>query len=310
MRGVKYIRVIVAGLGAGLLLVSSSAFAAEPTQSTGSNESILLTPTQKRYEVKPGEVKRDSLTVVNDGQLPYVFVVYARPYYVDSESYSPKFDTPAVSDIKIADTYRWVQFDQPSYQIQPGQSLDIPFTMRVPRNASPGGHYGVLFAETQPSQSPEAGNSVRRTKRVGAITYVTVDGNVTRNGKLESTSVPFFQFKKPVTASTRVSSSGNTDIVTKTSFTVSDVFGTVKFRNERELTVLPSTTRKIDSTWNGASWIGLYKVDLRTSFLNTTETSSHYVLLVPIWVYLTLVVLIGARIAYGLKRRRKTTRKK
>lgn len=303
-RGVK--NFIQAGLITGLLVglvPFGSASAVQDT--TGVTESILLTPTQKRYEIAAGQTKRDSFKVVNDGQSAYTFVVYARPYFVTDESYRPVFETPT-ADQKVtnADAYKWVQFDQPSYQIQPGQTIDVNYTVRIPANASPGGHYGVLFAETQPEQAA-GGNSVRRTKRVGSILYTTVDGQVTTSGAIKSTSIPFFQFKPPLTASQRISSDGNTDITVTTKASVSDVFGAVKYKNERAVAVLPSTTRNIETSWEKASWIGLYKVTLETSFLDTKSTESRYVLLVPVWVYLVLVGLIIARIGYGVVLRRK-----
>lgn len=263
-------------------------------------ESILMSPASKRYDVKAGESLTDTLRVVNDGQVAYDFSVYARPYSVNDESYVPDFTAEAQN----ADAYKWVNFEKTSFRLEPGAFVEVEYTIRVPANATPGGHYGVLFAETQPS-SDQAGQSVVRKKRVGSILYATVDGNVTQSGKSLGITIPFLQYNAPLAVSERVSNSGNTDFIVKTNVEVADIFGGVKYRGQRESAVLPSTTRNVVSNWQSPSWIGLYKVTYSSNFLDTKQSSTHFVLLVPVWVYVTLVALIGARVLYVVAQRRK-----
>ncbi len=259
-------------------------------------ESILLSPTSKRYErIATGSTKTDSFQIINDGKTAFNFVVYARPYSVNDESYAPDF----VSAAQNADAYKWVQFDQSSYFVEPGKTVEVPYTIRVPKDAAPGGHYGVLFAETQPTESTQ-GTSIVRKKRVGAILYATVDGDVKTSGKLQSAETPLFQFKSPLTIRQRVSNTGNTDFQVTSSVTAKDIFGGLKYKSNKDVAVLPSTTRQIINDWQDPSWIGLYKVDV-----STNTSSTHYVLLVPVWVYITLVILIGARVLYAVAAHRK-----
>lgn len=272
--------------------------AAEPTNAN--EENILLSPTKKRYEMKAGESKQDSMKVVNDGPRPISFIVYARPYSVINENYDPNYD----SNSKNADAYKWIQFDTASYELEPGQSADISYTVRVPQNAAPGGHYGVLFAETQVTSQP-SGTSIVQKKRVGSIMYITVDGDVTTSGKLIGGTVPFFQTKAPISIKQRVQNNGNTDFVVNSTTNVSDIFGGVKFKNQKESAVLPETTRAIDNDWINPAWIGLYKVEQTVSFLSTSKTMTNYVLFVPVWVYLTLALLIGARVLYAVAHRKR-----
>lgn len=287
------------GLSSILTHTSVPVHAADTPQPTAT-ESILLSPTSKRYGLKAGTERSDTFKIINDGQSSFDFVTYSRPYSVTGEEYSADF----VSNAKNADAYKWIQFDQPSYQVAPGESVDVKYTIRVPANATPGGHYGVLFAETLPN-SQSQGTGVKTKKRVGSILYVTVEGDVTRSGKLLGTDVAFLQFNAPLKASQRIANSGNTDFEVKTIVEVSDVFGGVKHRSERNLAVLPDSIRKIAYDWDSPAWLGLYKVELNTSFLDTKSSTSHYVLIVPIWVYITLGVLILLRVTYAFKRHRK-----
>lgn len=282
----------------GFIAITPTTFAAEPTNTE--DENILLSPTKKRYEMAAGESKQDSMKIVNDGSSPISFIVYARPYSVRNENYDPNYD----SNAKNADAYKWVQFDEGSYDLAPGESTDIGFTVRVPQNATPGGHYGVLFAETQVLTQP-GGTSIVQKKRVGSIMYVTVKGDVKLSGDFVGESVPFFQTKAPIAINQRVANKGNTDFIATSTVSVSDIFGGVKFKNQKESAVLPETTRAIDNSWVNPAWIGLYRVEQSVSFLDTTKSTTNYVLLIPIWVYLTTVLLIGARVLYAVAHRKR-----
>lgn len=293
---------LIAGLIAFSSLSTAPAFAVDSSDVI--IESIVLSPVSKHYDIDAGASTTDTFKVINDGKVAYDFVVYARPYSVNDESYQPDF----VSKPQNADAYKWVQFDEPSYHIEPGQSIDVPYTVRVPKGATPGGHYGVLFAETQPSGGAQ-GNVVKRTKRVGAILYVTVKGDVRTGGSLQDVEVPFLQFNRPLTTAQRVRNTGNVDFTATTNLKVYDVFGGEKFTTKRDYPVLPSTTRRAVVDWPDASWLGLYRVELTTSFLDTKSSSTHYVLLIPIWVYLTLGSLIGARVLYAVAQRQKKHKK-
>ncbi len=290
------------GLLSGLLLFGLVPTPVSAVQATDQavRESILLSPTSKHYELDAGATKRDSFKIVNDGTAKFSFTVYARPYSVNNEEYTPNFET----DTKNGDAYKWVQFDQPSYQIDPGKTIEVAYTIRVPENAQPGGHYGVLFAETQPSGQVN-GTAIIRKKRVGAILYTTVKGDVTLAGDYIGPDVPFWQFKRPLAASQRVKNNGNTDFSVKHGVVVSDFFGAVKYRSEKEQFVLPDTTRRLVNDWTNPSWIGLYRVELNTQFLDTNASSTHYVLMVPIWAYMVLGLLIGARVLYAVAQRKR-----
>lgn len=282
-------RVLIAGV---ILtgLFATPTFAAE-------GESIALTPTSKRLSLDPGTVKEDKISIINDGTVPYAFRVYARPYLTEGEEYKPVFDKLTA----ITDVYEWISFKQTDYKLAPGETVEVPFTIRVPATAQGGGHYGVIFAETQPPTPNET--SVIRKKRVGSILYTTISGDNRSDGSIVEKSVPFLQTNPPLKASTRIANSGNVDFQTRNAISVKTVFGTTVYTTERELTVLPSTTRKVSYEWSGGSTFGLYQVTVSTSYLGKTETSSNYVLLMPIWVMIALLAIIiaGSGLITGLK---------
>lgn len=259
--------------------------AAEPV------ESITLSPTSKTYKVDPGQTFEDTLTVVNDGDTAYDFTVYAAPYSVNNSAYEPNF----TSTVANADAYTWVQFKQVAWHAEAHETIKIPYTVYVNKKASPGGHYGVLFAETQPASGSEGAATLGRKKRVGAILYATVSGDVKLSGNVASTRINWFQTKAPLTGTSSVTNTGNSDFVATVTYQVADVFGSVKYSSKGDYVVLPTTTRDITVGWADAPWFGLYRVHVTTAFLDQTKVTESYVLMMPIW----LLALVGVTVLAG-----------
>lgn len=287
----------LAGFFGGLLLAgifADNTLAAEPS----TVESITLSPVNKRYSLDAGTTKSDEFKIVNDGKVAYTFKVYAQPYFVKGENYDPDY----FSKSPMSDANKWVSFEQQQYRIEPGQTLVVPYTFAVSKDAAPGGHYGVIFAETQASGKPDA-TSVARQKRVGMILYATVNGDFRLGGEVSEQSVPFFQFTAPLVMHTTVKNTGNADFLVKMHTEISDVFGNKKFSVDKEYPVLPDTSRKMVVEWKQAPTFGFYKVVTTSDFLTMSKTSSQYVLMAPIWAYLVLAIVVMAAILYFARMR-------
>lgn len=287
---------VLALIASGIVIPAPSAGAQQSVE-----ESITLSPVSRKYTLDAGAVVKDKMTVVNDGKIAYDFVVYSRPYSVMDEEYNPDF-TKTQSN---ADAYSWVQLEKTKYRIEAGATTEVNFTLRVPNKASPGGHYGVIFAETQPTEDAANNNSVARKKRVGMLIYATVNGKVINQGEVQSTSIPFWQQQPPLTATVRTKNTGNTDFIDTTVLTVKDVFGNTKYQASKEYTVLPGTTRKIALEWPGSSWFGLYKVEVEQTVLGKKSETAGYVLMLPRYIPVLFIVLVGIGGVYAWMRRGK-----
>ncbi len=285
------------------LTVASLAFSSAFAQSSTLNESITMSPTSRKYSIDAGKAIEDKLTIVNDGKTDYDFLIYARPYSIQNNDYSnPNFtETPANADL-----YAWVQFPQTKFHAKAGETIEVKYSVRVPAGAKPGGHYGVIFAETQPDDS-QSGNSVVRKKRVGTIVYATVNGEYRNAGEIVGGSIPFWQVQPPLHTTVVAKNTGNTDFADETRLTVKDVFGNTKYDAVKSYQVLPDTTRTISLDWDKASWFGFYKVETQQKFLDQSVKNEGYVLLMPRYmpIALLVVLIIGGLYAYRGRRKSK-----
>ncbi|MEJ0072705.1 MAG: hypothetical protein WDN27_01275 [Candidatus Saccharibacteria bacterium] len=76
----------------------------------------------------------------------------------------------------------WLHLDLTTVNLQPRQSMNIPYEITVPARSAPGGHYYTLFASADiPSK-----NGVSSTIQAADLVYLTVNGTLTRVSHLQS----------------------------------------------------------------------------------------------------------------------------
>ena len=265
----------------------------------GSEERITLSPSSTTLKVDAGQTVRGSMKITNNGDVAYGFSVYARPYTVSNEQYDPDFTTQKAN----TSIYKWVQFDQAAYQVKPGETVEVNYAIRVPSDAAPGGHYGVLFAETD--ERGLEGTGVARKKRVGNLLYVTVNGVHKTAGEFQEFILPFWQNRAPLVSSARITNTGNVDFRAKVTTTAKDIFGRTKFVYNGDPIVLPETTRLVEMNWEKAPAFGLFSVRQTVEFLDQTHEDSGLVLVAPRWFPVVVALIMLVIGAYALRQKRR-----
>jgi hypothetical protein len=152
--------------------------------------------TEFTYQVAPGTTITDWVAVTNGSAVPATFRVYAADAVTD-------YDTAAFtligSDQGSSDLGAWTAVDTGptlcadtndateaacaatlgiAVTLDPGARADIPITIVVPADATPGDHAAGIVA-TYTTEGSAEGTSVRRENRVGTRIYLRVDGPLT-----------------------------------------------------------------------------------------------------------------------------------
>lgn len=258
-------------------------------------ESITLSPAISKPVADSGTVLKGSLTVINNGQTEYQFLAYARPFSVSTESYDPNYTEVN----ERTEAYQWVQFAKTNIRLAPGERVEVPYTVTIPEKAKSGGHYAVLFAETQPKQAE--GTQVTRKKRVGSLLYITVNGELINSGLLVGWDAKVWQKSTPVEAAMRIKNDGNVHFQVNSQVTFRNIFNKPRLQLNQEQFVLPGTTRKIMATMENAPIIGIYRVGGTVSFLDKKELlPSKWIVLVPIKAVNLLIAVIALVAAWLL----------
>lgn len=268
-------------------------------------ESITLSPAVSKPTVSASEKTEAKLTIINDGLKDYRFLLYARPFSVKSESYDP--DYTEITD--RTEAYQWVKFDKTDLTLAAGERVQVGYTITVPKNASAGGHYAVLFAETQPDEP--SSTQVARKKRVGSLVYITVNGDIQQAGSLESFTVPFWQTKAPINSNIRINNSGNVHFQVDTKVVYSTIFNKPRFELNQQNLILPGTIRRIETPMQNSPYLGIFKVSGEAKFLNKTEVlPEKWVVLVPPTVIFGLLTFCSVVFLGYIVRRKATSSKK
>jgi hypothetical protein len=273
----------------GVLFPSSSA-AVDGGSNVG-EERITLSPAVLQPEFLNGQKGTGVLTVLNDGDKEYTFLVYARPFSVDGEEYGA--DYTEVNE--RTEAYQWVKFAESQFTLKPGEKVEVAYTVQVPDNAQVGGHYAVIFAETQPSAS--SANVVIK-KRIGSVFYMNVGTDPIREGSVASWEANFRQKSAPLQSTLRLRNTGNTHYQADIKAQYSTLLGRKKLEVNQQTLILPGTTRKIGLNWDSPPSFGIFKVSGSVSYLGKTETlNTKYIILVPtaalVIFVISLILVIG-----------------
>ena len=175
------------------------------------------------YEIDPGGSVTDALVVSNRDVLPLNLALYGADGFTTDAG---QLDVVTAGTDSVA-VGAWLDFDAASVTVQPGESVEVPFTMTVPNNATPGDYAGaVITSLTQPS--PEQGINVDR--RLGVRIHLRVGGTLAPALAVDAMRVdytgtfnPFGAGEAVVTYTLR--NSGNARLSARQKVTVSGPFG-------------------------------------------------------------------------------------
>lgn len=220
--------------------------------------SLTLTPPLFQIGLAREGAWQTTLKLVNAN--PYPITVYAQVvnFQPEGETGNASFSPFAVQEkpgpYSLAG---WVNVPSYPIPVKAGETADIPFSIRVPADASPGGHYAAILIGTQP---PQLGKEVSGTavgSMLASLLFVRVPGDVIEKGDIRDFYAGEGVVQKPImTFSLRFQNSGNVHILPRGEIIIKNMWG--KERGKIALSdgadfgnILPSSTRKFTFEWKG-----------------------------------------------------------
>ena len=145
----------------------------------------------------------------------------------------------------------WIVLEKDSITIPAGKSENVNFSLQVPENASPGGHFGAIVVSVEPPDMRESGASIGY--EVANIVSMRIAGEV-----LESAQIRQFSTEKFIHSNTnvdflvRIENEGNTLVKPIGPLEINNMFGkkvaTLQF-NETLSGVFPKSTKNYKLNW-------------------------------------------------------------
>lgn len=276
---------------------------------------LQVSPTKQKISLAPGSSYVGTFKVQNVGTEAFNYSVYATPYSVVNENYSPNYEG-LTNYTQIAE---WITFDTKTAtgKLQPGTSVDVAYTVNVPKDAPAGGQYAALMAQTEDGNDANA--TVAVVHRVGMILYAAVPGDTRETGEIIKNTVNTFYFNPPLTVSSLVKNTGNIEQTATYNVKIYPLFSNEAiFSNEekpdkeKQLDIIPETSRFNSITWEGAPRIGIFSVEQTIEFAGQVSTNKKLVLICPLWllfvIFAMLFFIIFWLVSRARDRKRQATR--
>lgn len=273
----------VLGSVASLLVLTSTAIAATPTPNPNAGQGLEISPPVIELTADPGQTVVTVIRVRNVTSGTLIVKGEADDFGAGvGEEGQPQLLLDETGATRYSLKY-WIQ-SVPDFVLAPQELKSATIKIVVPKNAEPGGHFGVArFTGVPPNLS---GTGVALSASLGSLILMKVSGSVTDKVSLvQYTSVrkgnaaTFFQ-TGPVDFLTRVKNEGTVHEKVEGTITVYDTFGkriAVLNVNDKGGNALPDSIRKFTTTLDIRSLFGHYTAKLALTYgtgqkINATTT--------------------------------------
>lgn len=295
-----------------------------------STTTFAMTITPVRYEIQgdPGQTVVKEMTIINEESAPVT-------YYSSFANFEAQGETGSASFVEPKDDIGTWMHTENSVEVGPGEQKTIQFSIDIPQNAEPGGHFGVIFWGNSPERE-EDGKQLSVSAKTGLLVLLSVKGDVkegggvldfiTKDNKFWYNSLPVsFVYRFKNDGGDRIKPAGkiqirNTVFLPAKKLDANPMNGNILPASTRKFTVdwinytepkdAPVVTGKIKSFFHRAlyQWknfaVGLYSAHLNLTYGTKGETASKTVyffvfpwqLLICLIVIFTIVFFVGRKI--------------
>jgi len=310
-----------------LLLVPSGTLFAQNASGSGesgrreirSNQlSISLATPLFQLGLARGERWRSAIRMVNANPYPITIYASVSSFSQEGENGQPRFsflDLTAISTT-TNDLSGWITVPRGPILIPADSTGEIPVSINIPDDASPGGHYAAVLVGTQPPDlKGESGVAIGSV--LSALFLVRVPGEVIEAGDIRDFyATRQFLDRPEVTLELRFENTGNVHIIPQGEIVIRNLWGKERGKIQINDTpnsgnVLPNSVRKFVFAWKGEAHtleFGPYTAVVTLAY--GTEVRKHLTRETTFWIVpwkpilatlLTLVLSLWV-IVYAIRR--------
>lgn len=282
---------------------------------------FALTVSPARVEITgdPGTTLQGEIELFNEQE-------GTRTFFTSFENFEPSGDTGAPRFIGAKEGLAtWIQSENKVF-LESGVRVKVPYSIAIPANAEPGGHFAAIFFGSQ-EPGVQGGGQVSVGGKIGVLVLLRVSGEVAEGGGLLEFSAKdkqrFFSMV-PVTFTYRINNTGGDRVIPKGEIKIKNTLrltSATLLANKSEGSILPSSARKFEVVWGevsppvnnteqktespgflemaGKQWsdfhFGWYTANLNLSWgvTNQTANASYSFFVIP-WQLLLIILIIVA----------------
>ncbi|MEV0890037.1 DUF916 domain-containing protein [Promicromonospora sp. MEB111] len=285
-----------------------------------------------RYTVDPGAKVSDELVVTNHGETPLRLDIYAADGYTttagqldvltrddaaDTGSDDTGPDDTGSNDTGSVNVGSWLDPAVDQVRLAPGESADVPFTLQVPDDATPGDYAGaILTSRTVTAQDAGLDYETRSGIRV----YLRVAGDLAPSLTVTDAHVEYHQTLNPfgpgdATVTYTVRNDGNVRLAANQQVGVAGPFGWLGAQGAADDVpeLLPGESWPVSVPVDGVAplfWLGADIVlvaqlpDVAGATPGVAPVEAHASGWAVPWLPLVVVVLLVGAVVVMVRRRR------
>ena len=238
-----------------LLCIAAPAYAQEGSLS------ITVTPSLFQLSIGPGESWSSSVKIVNNNQYDATYYAQVLDFEAAGEDGAAKY-IPIISRVSSKpipySLASWMSVPQVPMTIKAGHSQEVPFTLHIPENAEPGGHYAAILVGSKP-QGSLTSTGAKISSYVSSLLFVRIKGDIIESGRIREFSTRQSIYQEPsADFSLRFENTGNTHVRPEGDITIYNMWGKERGKiliNEDSNfgNVLPKSLRRFKFSWQGES---------------------------------------------------------
>lgn len=296
-----------------LFFIFLSAVFVRPVLASTGELSLTITPPLFQLTIGKGETWQSSLKVVNTN--PYDLTVYASVMDFEASGEEGRSRLIPMTE-RGAENYSltladWIEVPLEPVVIARESSLEIPFSVNIPANAEPGGHYAAILISTSPLREKFNGPTIQVSSRISSLLFLRVKGEVEEKGNIrEFRAEKSFYQAPPVNFILRFVNDGNVHLRPRGSIAVYDMWGRERGKipvnqDSNFGNVLPGSVRKFFFDWEEETSFfeaGRYKAIITLSFGESAYQSVSaiaYFWVLPLKSFLAVVSVAGLLILFA-----------
>lgn len=264
------------------------------------------------YDINPGESESGKIVLQNkNNESELIANMYVVGSNLGQSAFVPNSKGEPGPDAK------WISLE-PKTSLEAGETIEVPFTINIPKNATPGSHVLAIMTETSsPEEAKEKtakGNSSKVTiaTNIGVRVYINVGGELKTSAKIGDLSM---LSENPYEFKISVVNTGNTIIRPTIKVEAEDKIrgNTIAITNEKkryEYEIFPGGNSDMHIQWDYSD-MGIYIVKFKVQYNGKTEERSVKIVIYPSLTQvaigiggLLVIILIIFNIVYMIRRKK------
>jgi hypothetical protein len=234
-----------------------------PARAVDGTTSISISPLTFDLAANPGDTVTNELLIRNSSSEPVIINAEAQDFVATGEE----------GEVSLTDnksTYSltsWIDLDTSRFTLEAGKQKAVKFSISVPYNAEPGGHYASIYARISPNlENTTSGSGVGQ--KIGSLLLLKVAGDTKETAAIESfKTTKYVNTKGPIAFDVRVKNTGSVHIKPKGIIAITDIFGNkVADLNVEQKNVLPDAIRHMSTSWEKPPMMGKFTATLLTYY--------------------------------------------